>query len=855
MQTTLAKKMPNMRGILICVILFASVLGIAEKINLNMSITENNTNISVSPIRLHTNKQSTKNYRITPHMSRPNHARAYIKSITGNQPPKNGTWTINQTTIVDHENLTINGTINVESTGALILKNSELYMNLSSDGEYWIDVYGNLTVLDSLITAYNTTNNYFIRVFSGAKLRIENSEISYAGYSGGEYSGLWIATNDVILKNASLLNNYYGVYFYILTAPKIEVINCTFNNSIHNAIYIKDGTGGFSIINTTIANSGENGIWVYNNPHVNISNSKITGSGSNGIYLIGKSNFRIINNIITENHNGVHVYCPSKVSIINNTISNNSNINILFESVTTFSITNNIIENYVGMYLQGSSQGEIRNNTIIGGFHAIELIGGSTISIVKNTLKNNNYAIYCSLSPQDISIRENRIIQTTQIGIYFGSPNNLTIKNNEIQSAAIYGIEIEDSKNLRIINNTIKASTAIYLASDSNTTIELNTIKNSNIGIRLQDSDNTTITKNTLENISTNTIKITGESNNNTIYLNNFQTTATVSDTTNTSYDNGTYGNYWENYNGEDNNHDWIGDTPYIIGTNTQDNMPLMYLYQVYCDPTGDYDNDGLTNSQEKTHGTNPLNNDTDDDGMSDGWEVRYGLDPLDAGDAGLDNDGDGLSNLGEYQNGTDPLDSDTDDDGLGDYDEVIIYGTDPLDDDTDDDGLLDGGEVVYGTDPLDDDTDDDGLGDGDEVDAYGTDPLDDDTDDDGLPDGWEVQYGLDPLDADDAGLDNDGDGLSNLGEYQNGTDPLDYDTDGDGFSDGQEVKYGTDPLDPDDYPVVSSSETSSSTSEVAGGGGKAIVVGVLLLVLVVVSVLVLVLREKISAIFGGKSR
>ena len=729
--------MPNIKGMLICAILFASLLGIAEKINPNMIITENNTIVSSLSIRSHTNKQFVKKYQIISHGTRSDHPMTHVRSITGNQPPKNGTWIINQTTIVDHENLTINGTINIESTGALILKNSELYMNLSSDGEYWIDVYGNLTVLGSLITAYNKSNNYYIKVYSGAKLRIENSEISYAGYSDGEYSGLWIATGDVILKNTSLLNNYHGIYLYILSDP-IEIINCTFNNSIHNAIYIKDGTGSFSIINTTIANSGENGVYVNNNPHINISNSKIIDSGSEGIFLLGKNDFQIINNIITGNYDGIYARYSSKVNIINNTISNNSYRNIFFESVTTFNITNNTIENARGMYLQGSSQGEILNNTIIGGSNAIELVGGSTLSITKNTLKNNNHAIFCSLSPQDISVKENKIIQPTQIGIYFGSPQNLTIKNNEIQSTALYGIEIENAENLRITNNTIQASTAIYLASDSNTTIELNTIENSSTGIQLQNSNNTAITKNTLKNINTNIIKITGNSNNNTVYLNNFQTTATVSDTTNTSYDNSTYGNYWENYNGEDNNHDWIGDTPYIIDNDTQDNKPLMYPYQVYCDPTGDYDNDELTNSQEKTYGTNPLNNDTDGDGM---------------------------------------------------------------------------------------------------------------------PDGWEVDYGFDPLNASDAGLDSDGDGLNNLGEYQNGTDPLDIDTDGDGFSDGQEVRYGTDPLDPDDYPVVSSSETSSATSGAAGEGGGAIVVGALLLVLAVVSVLVFVFREKISTIFGEKSR
>jgi len=69
----------------------------------------------------------------------------------------------------------------------------------------------------------------------------------------------------------------------------------------------------------------------------------------------------------------------------------------------------------------------------------------------------------------------------------------------------------------------------------------------------------------------------------------------------------------------------------------------------------------------------------------------------------------------------------------------------------------------------------------------------------DGIPDYWEELHGLDPT-VDDSGLDPDGDGLTNLQEFQNATDPQNDDTDGDGYNDGREVAQGTDPNDGTDF-------------------------------------------------------
>ncbi len=252
-----------------------------------------------------------------------------------------------------------------------------------------------------------------------------------------------------------------------------------------------------------------------------------------------------------------------------------------------------------------------------------------------------------------------------------------------------------------------------------------------------------------------------------------------------------------------------------------------------FTDPLDpDSDGDGLSDGHEVRMGTNPLDNDTDSDSVEDGPEVWYGGDPryhndgkmvLDLDDDGLtdieetsrgtdranaDTDGDGLSDGAEVMEWfTDPLSNDTDGDGLEDGEEVMVSFTDPRLNDTDGDNLPDALELLIGTSPRLADSDRDGLPDGDEMRRYFTAPLDPDTDrnessyEGGIPDGKEIMLGLDPVDGRDdfPTKDRDSDGLTDTYEITIGTDPLISDSDGDGLLDGAEVHiYGTSPLEKD---------------------------------------------------------
>jgi parallel beta-helix repeat protein len=151
-------------------------------------------------------------------------------------------------------------------------------------------------------------------------------------------------------------------------------------------------------------------------------------------------------------------------------------------------------------------------------------------------------------------------------GIGYGG---ITIKNLQIKGFW-WGIHLEKSYNNSITDNYLvdNKDMGISIKSTSATTISGNTIKNNYYGIYL-------------------------EGYSQRIYHNNFINNAVHVDSPlwfpyivrplpygTFIWDNGypSGGNYWSDYNGNDTNHDGIGDTPYMVSQyrNNTDHYPLM---------------------------------------------------------------------------------------------------------------------------------------------------------------------------------------------------------------------------------------------------------------------------------------
>ena len=186
----------------------------------------------------------------------------------------------------------------------------------------------------------------------------------------------------------------------------------------------------------------------------------------------------------------------------------------------------------------------------------------------------------------------NNIILKNYKGVYIGRDS----KNNNVSwntiSNNLYGIATRFSNNNYISKNNISLSRlygyGIYLSVSDNNIIFGNTVSDSNFyGMRIKASENNKVYGNTVVDNKRGVYLCCG-SGNNIIYYNIFKRNIewNAHDEVFNQWDNGGVGNYWDDYTGEDDDSDGIGDIPYNIpdgegGIYNEDRYPLMNQFDI----------------------------------------------------------------------------------------------------------------------------------------------------------------------------------------------------------------------------------------------------------------------------------
>jgi len=366
---------------------------------------------------------------------------------------------------------------------------------------------------------------------------------------------------------------------------------------------IIDGNGTAIVVHVTANNVNISGFI--------IRNSGEDGYSDGGIWLDHSSGNNISNNVMTNNEYGIYLRHSNGNILAFNKVSSSYNVGIeLWYSSNNTLTANNVSNNEHGIFLQASSNNSLMGNIISSNkYYGIELNGSSNNTLSYNIASNNKYN-FCDYGPFSknydnfvditntvdgkpiyylIGVSDAIYDAETKAGIfYLINCNNVTVKDVTL-TQNVYGFNLWNTRKSRIEGVTASNNAeGIHLHySDDNIIVGNNLSNNFRAGIMLYYSNNNTVKNNRIAD------NILGlelvDSRWNAIYHNNFIDNGAFCDGRN-FWDDGypSGGNHWSDYSSVDlysgcyqneTGHDWIGDTPYVIDENNQDNYPLMDPY------------------------------------------------------------------------------------------------------------------------------------------------------------------------------------------------------------------------------------------------------------------------------------
>lgn len=240
------------------------------------------------------------------------------------------------------------------------------------------------------------------------------------------------------------------------------------------------------------------------------------------------------NSFHTSDSYGIQIDESAAGAVVNGNTINNTNVGIIIESSNTNDIFNNKIFNCedTGIILENTDENRLYENTIYDCSKGILASYSSALNITNNTVYEMAYA-----------------------GILVENCQQVTIQNNEVYDNPAAGL---------------------YLQSDY-CTIRENNFENNQRGITLTGNNNI-IHQNQISSCTGSGLFAQITSKQNTIYNNTFQENGkNAEDNGNNNWYQGEFGNYWDDYNWIDLDHDGVGDREYQKN-GIADNRPLGFF-------------------------------------------------------------------------------------------------------------------------------------------------------------------------------------------------------------------------------------------------------------------------------------
>ena len=236
--------------------------------------------------------------------------------------PSSGDWVVFDEELYKDETIVLTGNLIIRPGGELTLVNCTLLINCTYDGEWQIKVEsgGMMNVLaGSNITACDSDHEFLFYVYG--QLIMRDSFLSECGYDD-DHPGLWLETDgNVLLKNTTITNCYYGVCCYGFQS-RITISDCEINNNLQCGVYCYCASH-VALLGCEINNNGAYGIHCeYADYNVTISDCVISDNGC-GMYCFSSSNVDVSSCRISDNGDGVICLSASNINIVECDINNN----------------------------------------------------------------------------------------------------------------------------------------------------------------------------------------------------------------------------------------------------------------------------------------------------------------------------------------------------------------------------------------------------------------------------------------------------------------------------------------------------------------------------------------------------